>query len=127
MKISATILTAAFLTCLTGCQNPTGTSPLTTVTATAMNTVDAAEVALTAAEQTATLYTSLPVCTTPKTVAVCADAYVKQKIKNADQIAYAQVKAAEAGTATATQALTAVSALSSTIPVLPAAQPATTN
>ena len=75
--------------------------------------VDAAVVGLTAAERAALVYTSLPRC---PAAALCSDPATVQKIKDADNIAYAAVKAAEQNEALLGAALSAVSALQGTVP-----------
>ncbi len=62
---------------------------------TTQTTVAEAEVALTAAEQVALSYVTLPACPAPSGP-LCSDAATSAKIKQAAQVAYAAVKAAEA-------------------------------
>jgi|SRR5579863_284665 len=75
--------------------------------------VDAAVVGLTAAERAALVYTSLPRC---PAAAICSDPATVQRIKDADNTAYAAVKMAEANEALLGAALQAISALTSTVP-----------
>lgn len=78
--------------------------------------VDAAVLGLSTAERLAAIYTKLPSCTAPKPVMLCSDPAIKQKIKDADQVAYNAVKAAENNPALLSLALDAVSNLQSVIP-----------
>ena len=78
------------------------------------NTVPAAEVALTQAEVAAKVYTDLPRC---PAAAPCSDPAIVAKIGTADNLAYAAVKAAEAGTGDPAAASSAIAALIAAIPV----------
>jgi len=74
------------------------------------NTVPALEVALTAADQTAIAYITLPACPKPNGV-LCSDAVVVGQIKAAGSAAYAAVKAYQNGTGTMAVAQAAIAAL----------------
>lgn len=75
--------------------------------------VSAAVVTLTTAERLALIYTSQPRCPAP---APCSDPAIVQRIKDADNQAYAAVKAAERNEALLGAALTAIQNFQSVIP-----------
>jgi hypothetical protein len=77
--------------------------------------VAAAVVSLTTAERLALIYTSQPRCTVAPPP--CSDPATVQRIKDADNQAYAAVKAAEQNEAMLGSALTAIKNLQSVIPV----------
>ena len=72
------------------------------------------EIALTAAEQSAFIYASLPRCPAPNP---CSKQATVDAIKAADAIAYQAVKAAQSGSAVA-EANAAVAALVALIPLI---------
>jgi hypothetical protein len=78
--------------------------------------VDAAVVGLTTAENAALIYTGLPRCGAVGSSAICSDQATVDRIKAADNRAYAAVKAAEQNEALLSVALDAVSSLTATIP-----------
>lgn len=113
-----TALTAIALSALAGCSSQQA------VTATGdqtIRTVAGAEIALTAAEREALIYTSLPPCTAPQTNPVCADPAIKARIKAADNTAYNAVMAARQNAGTIAAAVSAIEALQSLIPASAAA------
>lgn len=75
--------------------------------------VSAAVVTLTTAERLALIYTSQPRCPAP---VPCSDPVLVQRIKDADNQAYAAVKAAERNEALLGVALTAIQNFQSVIP-----------
>jgi hypothetical protein len=79
------------------------------------NDIVAAEVALTAAEKAATLYTKLPRCAGANS-SICSEQGAVDKIKALDNTAYGAVKAAEANPALVSIAVSAVSDLNNAIP-----------
>lgn len=79
------------------------------------NSVAAAETALTAAEQAATLYTSLPRCA-PHGSPLCSQASVVASIKAADNTAYSAVVAARHNKAMLSLALQAIADLRAAVP-----------
>ena len=92
------------------------TVPATTAGDLTIRTVAGAEIALTAAEQAAFVYTSLPPCTAPVTNPACADPAVKTQIKAADNTAYNAVMAARQNQGTIAMAVSAIAALQLMIP-----------
>lgn len=74
------------------------------------NSVAEAEILLTAAENTATVYVQLPNCPAPKG-GLCSDAATRDKIKAADNVAYSAVKAARANAGTVAAAVSAIAGL----------------
>jgi hypothetical protein len=86
-------------------------------------TIASAEVALTAAEKTATAYVTLPLCpagaTTGPNGKVCSQPVLVAKIKAADDVAYDAVLAARDGTGSVQQIIDAVSALSAATALIP--------
>lgn len=81
-------------------------------------TIAATEVALTAADTAAKLYTSLPRCGLPTSPPICSDPALVTKILSASQKAYTAVKQAENNEGTIDAALTALSSLQSLIPTI---------
>ena len=81
----------------------------------ATNSVAGAEIALTAAEKAALVYTSLPRC--PSSSLLCSDSALVSKIKSADNVAYETVTAARSNSALVAVALTSIQTLTNLIPV----------
>lgn len=103
---SACVITLGLLT--GGCSSQQVTTKVS-------NAVVATEVALTAAEQLATLYATRPRC--PLQVPpMCSDPATVARIKALDQIAYGAVKAAESNEALLAGAIQAVNALRAAVP-----------
>ena len=84
---------------------------------TAAGRIAQAEVALTAAERVALAYVVQPACLPGKAAVTCSYPATVAKIKAADTLAFTAVMAAKSGTVSAEDALAAVSALTSIIPV----------
>jgi uncharacterized protein YcfL len=82
-------------------------------------TVAGAEVALTAAEAAAFQYVTLPVCPASNGT-LCSNPAISAQIKAADNVAFAAVKSAEAGSGSVATAMAAIASLSSVIPTTPA-------
>lgn len=78
--------------------------------------MNAAKMALTAAETAATVYVQLPLCPQP-TGRLCSDAAISAQIKAADQIAYDGVKSMSDGKITVADATALISKLVVLIPV----------
>lgn len=99
-----TVITACLLSLLLtlpGCGTP--------------NTAPALEVALTAADQSAISYVTLPACPRPAGT-LCSDTVVVGQIKAAAGAAYAAVKAYQKGTGTMAVAQAAIAAMVALIP-----------
>lgn len=102
--IMRTIITACLLSLLLtlpGCGTP--------------NTAPALEVALTAADQTAIAYITLPACPRPAGT-LCSDTVIVGQIKLAANAAYNAVKAYQRGTGTEAVAQAAIAALVALVP-----------
>lgn len=80
------------------------------------STQAAVETALTAAEKAATVYAQLPLCPRPGGT-LCSDASAVQRIKAADNVAYAGVVDMRAGKVTPEAAAALVASLVALIPV----------
>jgi hypothetical protein len=78
--------------------------------------IAAVEVALTASEQLALVYTSLPRCGSAGASALCSSQATVDAIKKADNTAYSAVIAARSNSALISAAVTAISGLRSAIP-----------
>lgn len=102
LAISALVLLAA-------CSTTPGTPPAPS------NGVAALEIALTAADQAALAYVTLPACPS-STKALCSDAATVSQIKTASATAYSAVKAVQAGTADTVAAQAAIAALAALTP-----------
>jgi hypothetical protein len=102
-------LIAAPLLCLGLAACPATTPPVA-------QDIAAVEVALTATEQLALVYTSLPRCVTPGAAALCSAQGTVDSIKAADNVAYKAVVAARSNSGLITAALSAIGALRSTVP-----------
>lgn len=83
---------------------------LTACATTPSNNAPALEVALTAADQTAIAYITLPACPRPAGT-LCSEAVIVAQIKLAAGAAYKAVKAYQAGTGTQAVAQAAIAAL----------------
>jgi hypothetical protein len=85
------------------------------------NTISGVEVALTAADQLALQYVTLPLCKSGGPT-LCSQVTVSTQVKSAAQLAYTAVKDAEASGASAdlTTAQAAVAKLSALVPAAPA-------
>ena len=101
---AAPIAAAAFIGLLAACSTSTSVS----------NDVAATEIALTAAERVALIYTTLPRCSSSATL--CSTQAMVDKIKSLDQRAYTAVEAAKADSALISAAWVAISTLQSAIP-----------
>lgn len=113
-KPKTVALPLVLLVALASCGVSTSTTPVTTATS---NTVAGAEVALTAGENIAYQYASLPRCGTGVPV-LCSDQTTVDKIKSLDNTAYNAVKTAEANSSQLTAAEAAVQALLNVTSVL---------
>lgn len=80
--------------------------------------VAAAAIALTAADQAAVAYITLPACPS-KNGTLCSDAVKVAQIKSAGALAFAAVKAAEAGTGTQANAQAALATFVALVPIAP--------
>lgn len=112
MKITTVVLGA--MLALPGCSLVDGASVTPAQIA-------AIENSLTAADQLAMAYMTLPVCTAPVTTKVCADPTVKATIKTDEQTAYTAFKALQSATLMGRSA--ALAAASSAVAVYFAAVP----
>lgn len=107
------LLLVASVAVLTGCS----------ISAPVAQDIAAVEVALTASEQLALVYTSLPRCGASGASALCSTQAVVDKIKSADNTAYSAVVQARSNSALISAAVTAIDTLRSTIPATtPSAQ-----
>ena len=82
-------------------------------------TVAGAEVALTAAEAAAFQYVTLPVCPVSNGT-LCSSPAISAQIKAADNVAFAAVNSAKAGSSSVATAMAAIASLSAAIPAAPA-------
>ena len=112
-KLSAGIIVLAFAGLLAGagCSTTDGVK-----TADPQKAVAAVEVALTAADKTATHYITLPLCGPTHAKPVCSEAAVSAKIKANEQKAYDAVKAARDNPALIDAAQAAVDSLVQSTP-----------
>lgn len=94
---------------VSGCTNTGGA-------ANSQNDVYAAAVALTAADNVALQYVTMPLCGPTHAKPLCSEAAVSAKIKTAAQTAHDAVKAAEGGQGTLDAARAAVTALINATP-----------
>jgi uncharacterized membrane protein YtjA (UPF0391 family) len=90
---------------------------LTGCAGTAAGRIAQAEVALTAAERAALAYVVLPACALGQAAVTCSDPSTVAKIKASDTFAFTAVMAAKDGKVSPDDALAAVSALTTIIPV----------
>ena len=82
-------------------------------------TVAGAEVALTAAEAAAFQYVKLPLCPASDGT-LCSNVAISAQIKAADNVAFAAVNSAKAGSGSVATAMAAIASLSAVIPATPA-------
>ncbi len=103
------LIAGAGLLLLVGCAKQT-------VQTHTINTVAAAEIALTAAEQLALNYTKLPRCGSSGHPKVCSDKVTVAKVLDLDNKAYKAVQMAKSNEALVDLAFTAITSLMSAVP-----------